>query len=452
VVPALQAIAEFIAPALCSLGARCGLALLGGPLARFMIVLHDLQRRIARACREFLVPYNRWIALALIFLARLALAFQFQSVGSVAPFLVHDFGIGFVQVGTLVGLYLLPGAFIAVPGGMVGRRFGDKRVVLVGLVLMIAGGIVAGAAPTYGSMVAGRLLSGVGACFVNVLVAKMIADWFADKELVFAMSINIIGWPLGIAAGQAVQAGIAEGYSWQSVFYLTSAVLALCLLAMAALYQSPGGATRLSGEKQDLGGRELWMVCLAGAVWMIANAAYLVVLTFGPTLLTEHGVSISNAAFTVSLMSWISLAALPLGAYLATRYRIADLLMIAGLVGCAATALVIPFALDAANWLFIVVGFTFSLAMPVISSLPAQLLAQQNRALGFGVYYVWFYAGTPFLTAGGGWLKDRFGSAEFSVFYAAGLIVLSLGLVVWVRYQQTEFSEGRQRPGKAAAT
>jgi predicted MFS family arabinose efflux permease len=409
-----------------------------------------VQRWIARAYGGFLVPDNRWIALALIFLARLALAFQFQSVGSVAPFLVHDFGIGFVQVGSLVGLYLLPGAFIAIPGGMVGRRFGDKRVVLGGLVLMIAGGFIAGAAPSYGYMVAGRLLSGVGACFINVLVAKMIADWFADKELVFAMSINIIGWPLGIAAGQAMQAGLAESHSWQSVFYLTSAMLALCLLAMAALYRSPEGATRPSGEKQDLGGRELWMVCLAGAVWMMVNAAYLVVITFGPTLLTERGVSISSAAFTVSLMSWISLAALPLGAYLATRYRIADLLMVAGLVGCAVAVTATPFALDAENLLFILVGSTFSLAMPVISALPAQLLAQQNRALGFGIYYVWFYAGTPLLTAGGGWLKDRFGSAEFSVFYAAGLIVLALGLVVWLRYQQTRLPSGR-RPEKAAS-
>jgi predicted MFS family arabinose efflux permease len=398
-----------------------------------------------------LVPDDRWIALALIFLARLALAFQFQSVGSVAPFLVHDFGIGCVQVGSLVGLYLLPGAFIAIPGGMVGRRFGDKRVVPGGLVLMIAGGAIAGAAPSYGYMVAGRLLSGVGACFINVLVAKMTADWFADKELVFAMSINIIGWPVGIAAGQAIQAGIAESHSWQPVFYLTSAVLALCLVAVAALYRSPDGATPRSGDKQDLGGRELWMVCLAGAVWMIANAAYLVVLTFGPTLLSEHGASVSAAALTVSWMSWISLAALPLGAYLATRYRIADLLMIAGLVASAVAAAAIPFALDAANWLFIAVGLTFSLAMPVISSLPAQLLGRQNRALGFGIYYVWFYAGTPFLTAGGGWLTDRFGSAEFSVFYAAGLIVLSLGLVVWLRYQQTRFSGGRHRTAKAAS-
>lgn len=51
-----------------------------------------------------------------------------------------------------------------------------------------------------------------------------------------------------------------------------------------------------------------------------------------------------------------------------------------------------------------------------------------------------------------GWLKDRFGSAEFSVFYAAGLIVLALGLVVWLRCQQTQFSEGRRLPGKAAST
>jgi hypothetical protein len=53
---------------------------------------------------------NRWLALALIFVDRFALGFQFQSVGSVAPFLVRDFKIDFIQVGTLVGLYLLPGA------------------------------------------------------------------------------------------------------------------------------------------------------------------------------------------------------------------------------------------------------------------------------------------------------------------------------------------------------
>lgn len=383
---------------------------------------------------------NRWSALALIFIARLALGFQFQSAGSIAPFLVHDFGIDFVQVGTLVGLYLLPGAFIAIPGGFFGRRFGDKRVGGGGIILMIAGGVLAGAAQTYWLVMAGRLLSGIGASFVIVLASKMIADWFADKELVLAMSIYIIGWPMGIAAGQAIQAKVAQIHSWHSVFYLTSAILALVLVAMVFLYRSPRTASLPAEVAHRLSQREFWMVCVAGAIWMLVNASYLVILTFGPTLLIERGISIIEANYTVSLMSWVSMAALPLGAYLATRYRIPDLTMKLGLLGSTIAGALIPVFFGASNLLFVVFGVAFSLAMPVISSLPAQLLAPQNRALGFGIYFVWFYAGTPFLTAVGGWLKDRFMTAQFSFFYAAAMIGLSLVLVFFVRYEQSRFS------------
>jgi predicted MFS family arabinose efflux permease len=379
---------------------------------------------------------RRWVALALIFATRLALGFQFQSVGSIAPFLIEEFHIDFVQVGSLVGAYLLPGAFIAIPGGYLSRRFGDKRMVSCGVMLMIVGGIVAGAAPTYWSLMLGRLLSGVGASFVLVLATKMVTDWFADKELILAMSINIIGWPMGIAAGQAVQAGIAQQYAWHSVFYLTSAILGLTLLAMTRLYRNPPEAINSSQPPSGLSGREFWMVCLMGAVWMLVNASYLVILTFGPTLIAERGIAIVDANFTVSLMSWVSMAALPLGAYLSTRFKAPDLSMILGLLGSIAAAILLPILPAAQSLLFVLFGVAFSLAMPVISTLPAQSLAPKNRALGFGVYFVWFYAGTPFLTAAGGWLKDRYGTAQFSFFYAASIIALSLGLIFIVRYQQ----------------
>jgi hypothetical protein len=178
------------------------------------------------------------------------------------------------------------------------------------------------------------------------------------------------------------------------------------------------------------------MVCLTGAVWMLVNASYLVILTFGPTLIAERGISIVDANFTVSLMSWVSMAALPLGAYLSTRFKAPDLSMILGLLGSIAAAILLPILPAAQSLLFVLFGVAFSLAMPVISTLPAQSLAPKNRALGFGVYFVWFYAGTPFLTAAGGWLKDRYGTAQFSFFYAASVIALSLGLIFIVRYQQ----------------
>jgi hypothetical protein len=68
---------------------------------------------------------NRWAVLALVVVARTAMAVQFQSVAAVGPFLVADLGVSYAELGTLIGLYLLPGAFLALPGGLLATRFGD---------------------------------------------------------------------------------------------------------------------------------------------------------------------------------------------------------------------------------------------------------------------------------------------------------------------------------------
>jgi predicted MFS family arabinose efflux permease len=379
---------------------------------------------------------SRWLALALIFVDRFALGFQFQSVGSLAPFLMRDFAIDFVQLGTLVGLYLLPGAFISIPGSLVGRRLGDKRVALGGLALMIAGGIISGAAGPYWMVTAGRLVSGIGASFLIIMASKMIADWFAGKELVFAMSVNIVGWPMGVAAAQATQAGIAEVRSWSAVFYGTSMLLACAFVAMAVLYRNAPVVMRSSEQPHRLSRREFGMVCLAGAIWMLVNAAYLVVVTFTPTLLIERGMAIADAGFAVSLLSWVAMIALPLGAYIVTKYRVSDPVMIVGLLASIVAGALIPLFSGAPQLLLILFGIALSLALPVISTLPAELIAPENRAMGFGIYFIWFYAGVPLLTAAGGWMKDRFGTAESSVFFATGLIVLALVLLFFARFLQ----------------
>ena len=87
---------------------------------------------------------RRWLILAVLFLARTAMGFQFQSVTSASPFLIADLHVGYAAVGTLIGLYMLPGIVIAFPAGLLSRRFGDKTVCAAGLGLMIAGGVLAG--------------------------------------------------------------------------------------------------------------------------------------------------------------------------------------------------------------------------------------------------------------------------------------------------------------------
>jgi MFS family permease len=153
---------------------------------------------------------SRWFMLSVLFTARFALGYQFQSAGSVAPFLIRDLGIDYTKVGVLVGGFLLPGIAVSLPSGFLGRGFGDKSVVTGGLALMVFGGAIAGFAPSYYAILFGHVLAGVGGAILIVLMSKMLADWFAEQELFLGDAIFIVGWPAGIAAGQLTQSWLAE--------------------------------------------------------------------------------------------------------------------------------------------------------------------------------------------------------------------------------------------------
>ncbi len=72
------------------------------------------------------MPVNRWKILAVIVVARIAVGFQFQSIASVSPLLIEDMGLDYGQLGTLIGVYNLPGLVISIPGGYLVSRIGDR--------------------------------------------------------------------------------------------------------------------------------------------------------------------------------------------------------------------------------------------------------------------------------------------------------------------------------------
>src|SRR5262249_11280895 len=139
---------------------------------------------------------NRWTILTLLFVVRLSMAFQFQSVAAIAPLVMNKFGVGLADIGLLISLYLAPGLVIALPGGEIGRRYGDKSAVLVGLSLMVGGGLMMVFASAWLWQLMGRLLAGVGGVLLNVLMSKMVTDWFAGKEIATAMAIFVNSWPV----------------------------------------------------------------------------------------------------------------------------------------------------------------------------------------------------------------------------------------------------------------
>lgn len=140
---------------------------------------------------------NRWLILAVLFLARTAMGFQFQSVAALSPFLVTELGIDYIRLGLLISSYLLPGIVIAYPGGFLGQRFGDKRAAVLGLMLMTCGGVLTSTGHGYAPLLVGRLIGGIGGVLSNVFLTKMATDWFVGREIGTALALLVSSWPLG---------------------------------------------------------------------------------------------------------------------------------------------------------------------------------------------------------------------------------------------------------------
>ncbi|KAB2914775.1 MAG: MFS transporter [Hyphomicrobiaceae bacterium] len=376
----------------------------------------------------------RWGVLALLFAVRTAMAVQYQSVAAVAPLLMQDYLVGIADIGLLIGLYLAPGMALALPGGALGRAFGDKRCVMVGLALMTVGGIIMGVAQSWSGQITGRLIAGIGGVLLNVLMSKMIADWFAGREIATAMAIFVNSWPVGIALGLVGLPLIAVAHGVPMVFLICTALVFLGLIALAWLYREPPNvSTALSGGAMPDRATTMAVVT-AGLTWSLYNAGFAMVFGFGPSMLVERGWTIEAAGSTVSLALWLVAVSVPVGGYIADRGERPIEFIVAGCLAFAAL-LVAATRFDTVLLIFAALGIVAGLPAGAIMSLPARILGPGTRAVGMGIYFTVFYIGMvagPLLGGAiAGWL-----GASSSTFDFGAILLLCSCLCVWLHQRQ----------------
>ena len=377
---------------------------------------------------------NRWIVLVLVFLTRTSMGFQFQSVASVAPLMIADLRLSYAQLGTLIGLYMLPGAFFALPGGVIGQRFGERRVVVAGLALMVAGGVLTAGAGGFGTAVAGRLLSGVGAVVMNILLAKMVSDWFAGKELSTAMAIMLTSWPVGLGLAAATLGGVAAGTSWRTAVMATAVVAALGLLMMLLCRDAPGGSS--GPQRAALRRRELWLSITGGFAWGCFNASLVAIIAFGPGLLIARGATLGDAGRVVSLAIWVTMLSVPLGGYLTDRLKRPTLLIVTGSLVAAGTVLLLP-VLAHAVLAFCLVGLAIGAPPGGLMALLPRTLPPERLATGHGVFYTVFYVMMALTQPAAGLVRDVAGDPAAPIVFAALVMAATvIGLAIFRRLER----------------
>ena len=380
----------------------------------------------------------RWRILALLFLARIGLGLQFQTMVSVGDDLADVFGFDYTELGLLIGLFMAPGLFLALPAGFWGRYVSDRLMVAGGLAALAVGGLITSFAAESWLLGSGRLFAGVGFLFTSLYFTKMIADWFEGREIATAMSILVMSWPFGIAMGQIGHVWLAEQYGWQMPFQAASVYCLLASIAVMAIYRPPHDLPSVGASASiSLSRREWQLVLCAAAAWGVFNAAYVTYLSFGTRVLEGLGQSPITAAGTISVASWLMILSGTICGQVVDRFGNRELVLAVCMSGAvlALFLLSVPGAGLLASLLF---GLVAMAPAGVIMALAGEALRPQNRAFGMGIFFTVYYLlmlGTPPLA---GALFDHTGWVQGPILLAALLFASVVPLSLAFRAVKTQ--------------
>jgi MFS family permease len=373
--------------------------------------------------------HNRWGILAVLFVVRATMAFQFQCVAAVAPLLGREFGASLADIGVLIGLYFAPGVALALPGGAIGQKFGDKATVLGALLLMLVGSLAMALGASWSVQIAGRLVAGAGGVIVSVQLTKMLTDWFAGREIATAMAILVNSWPAGIAVSLLTLPVIGTHWGISAV-YLSVAVFIACAIALIALfYRPPADGAVASTTKVSLDRPTILAVIAAGLIWGLFNIGFAVIFSFGPSMLVERGWSIATAGSAISIVLWVAVFSVPFGGYLADRTRRPQTILVVASLVFATLMILLP-RTDAVVLTVAVLGLISGQPAGPIMSLPARVLQPATRAIGMGLFFTIFYGTMMLGPAVAGGLAKWTGSAATAFDFGAAAILLC-PLLLW---------------------
>ena len=366
---------------------------------------------------------KRWLILFLLFFARISLGFQFQTMGSVSSQIIDELSFNYTQIGTLIGIFMVPGLFLAIPAGLSGNFLSDKSIIGLGLITLGLGGGIASLSETYGLFFSGRLICGVGFVFSTIFFAKVTTDWFEGKELATAMSILVMSWPFGIAMGQIGHGWLATNFDWRWAFIIASSFCVISAVLIMVLFHSP---PHIKLEKVSFGiqltGNELLLTLVASSAWGLFNAGYVVYLSFGPSILIAQGMDTVSALGIISIASWIMIFSGALCGYIADRSGRPDLIVFVCLTFSVLSLLLL--CCTTANLISVLIFGLIGMAPAgLIMALAARAMRPENRALGMGVFFMgqFFLQGPAPGIAG--WIYDNTLNPTFPVLFAIFLFL-----------------------------
>jgi MFS transporter, DHA2 family, multidrug resistance protein len=227
---------------------------------------------------------RKWWALAGLSLGVLAVGLDATVLSVALPTLAVSLHASATDLQWFISSYTLALAVALLPGGLLGDRFGRKKVMIAALSVFGLGSLACAYASDAGAFIAARTVLGLAAGAMIPLVLSVVAVMFSDAERTKAVGVWAAANFLALPIGPILGGWLLSNYWWGWVFLMNLPVVAVGLVAVTVLVPESRAAAQ---PGLDLPG-------------IVASCAGLAVLIYGFIAAGQYGWSSPTALLAIT--------------------------------------------------------------------------------------------------------------------------------------------------------
>lgn len=218
-----------------------------------------------------------YYALGVLFAINLMNFYDRQILGVVTEEIKQEWHLSDSKLGLLGTAFVLLYATVGVPLGRLADQLNRTRILSVGVFVWSLLTAASGLAQSFGQMFGLRLAVGVGEATCAPAANSILGDLFPKTSRARAMSIFMLGLPIGIALSFLVSAYVTKNWGWRYAFYVALIPGLACALAAMFLREPARGATEAHAIGAMRRDGSPWMLVLSIPTmrWIILSGAFL---------------------------------------------------------------------------------------------------------------------------------------------------------------------------------
>jgi len=181
---------------------------------------------------EITYPRYRWLILFLGWAVFSLCTFDNIMIAVRSHDLIPDLGLTTSEFYLINTSTSIAPVFLCIVGGMLGDRFGVKRIIAVGAILATAGSLLRLTATGFVPFLLCMVLLGAGIGVTGPNAPKLVGVWFPPRQTSIAVGIFVTGLGLGSTLGLALGPLFP---SWRSAVLIMGLLLAVATMAWIVL-------------------------------------------------------------------------------------------------------------------------------------------------------------------------------------------------------------------------